>query len=255
MKSFLLATLLRHRNATLLTLALATVVASAHAGSIVVNGGFESTSQPGVSAQFGTGYAQQVTDWTTSGYNFVFTPGAADTTGATGQYGALHLWGPNNGGAASNHLPATSPNGGNYLAMDGAYEVEPVSQTLFGLTPGKAATVSFFYAGAQQSGYTGATTEQLIVSLGGQSFATPVLQNVDHGFTGWYSESFTFTPTSSSEVLSFLAVGTPNGEPPFTLLDGVSVSQTPEPSSLALLITGLTGVGGMVRNRFRKNAI
>jgi hypothetical protein len=50
----------------------------------------------------------------------------------------------------------------------------------------------------------------------------------------------TFTPTSTSETLSFLAIGTPGGVPPLALLDGVSLSDIPEPASWALLVSGLT---------------
>ncbi len=99
------------------------------------------------------------------------------------------------------------------------------------------------------------TTEQFAVSLGNQTLDTQVLTDPSHGFTGWTYESLTFTPTSSSEVLSFLAIGTPSGEPPFSLLDGVSVTSTspvPEPGTLTLMATGLAGIGGMVRRRFRK---
>ncbi len=102
--------------------------------------------------------SQQVTGWTTSDYNFVFQSGTADSSGATGQYGKLQLWVPNNGSA--NGLPASSPAGGNFIAADGDYIVAPISQTLNGLSPGQTIAVSFYWAGAQQYGFTGPTTEQ-----------------------------------------------------------------------------------------------
>jgi len=55
--------------------------------------------------------------------------------------------------------------------------------------------------------------------------------------------------TSATEVLSFLAIGTPGGVPPFSLLDGVSITEVPEPTSLALLGAGLGLVGLMTRRR------
>lgn len=234
---------IRKMKLTVLLAGLAlTLAASAHAANLVTNGSFESlTSGTGQ-----LGYNTNATDWTTNGYNFVFGPGEADNSGVTGQYGNLQLWGPNNGSA--NGLPATSPDGGNFVAADGAYGVAPISQTINGLTAGHNYTVSFWWAGAQQFGFTGATTENWTVSLGGQSFTTATVNNVNHGFTGWQKQSFTYTATSSSEVLSFLAYGTPSGVPPFSVLDGVSLNAaTPEPGSLILLASGVLGSVGSLR--------
>jgi len=227
-------------------LALLTFAISAQAGSLVINGSFESTSNgPG---QFD--YLTTATGWTSSGYNFIFASGTGDTSGTTGQYGALSLWGLANGGLDS--LPASSPDGGNYVAADGAFEIGAIDQTINGLTPGDNYTVGFWWAGAQQSGFSGATTEQWLVSLGAQTQSTPVVDNANHGFTGWEYGSFTFTATSASEVLSFLAVGTPTGVPPFALLDGVTLNDAaPEPGTLALMLGGLVGALGVSRLRNR----
>jgi hypothetical protein len=227
-----------------LALAFLTFGIAAQASNLVVNGGFESTtSGPGQ-----LGFNTNATGWTTTGYNFLFASGTADTTGSNGVYGNLQLWGPNNGSA--NGLPASSPDGGNFVAADGAFQVAPIQQTINGLTPGDQYTVSFWWAGAQQSGFTGATTEQWMVSLGAQTQSTAILSNLSHGFTGWQQQSFTYTATSASEVLSFLAVGTPAGVPPFSLLDGVTLNaSTPEPGTLALLGSGLVAGVGFVRSK------
>ena len=242
----------RIANVGLAAVGLAVAATSMQAASLVTNGSFEQLSSPGVAAEFGSRYpSQQVTGWTTSGYNFVFTPGSADTKGAKGEFGGVALWGPGRG--SNNGLPATSPDGGNFLALDAAYAVGPVTQSISGLTPGEATTVSFYWAGAQQAGFTGATTEQLKVSLGSSTQSTPVLNNVSHGFTGWKATAFSFVPTSSTEVLSFLAVGTPGGVPPFSLLDGVSVSTTPEPASLGLMACTLVGFGAFAYRRRKQS--
>ena len=257
MKLFIVETLSSWKTAAGTGLIFAALTGLAQAAPVsVVNGGFEQTLTPN-SSQFGGQFAQQqVTGWTTSGYNFVFLPGTADTSGAVGQFNnasnPVRLWGPGDG---SNNGLTASPDGGNYLALNGVFEVGPVSQMLSGLTAGEATTVSFDWAGAQQYGYDGQTTEQLMVSLGGQTLSTAILTNASHGFTGWQTAELTFTPTGSTEVLSFLAHGTPGGEPPNVLLDGVSVSQSspiPEPGTLALLGTGLAGLSGVVRRQRAK---
>ncbi len=104
-----------------------------------------------------------------------------------------------------------------------------------GLTVGAQYQVGFYWAGAQQYTYGGDTTEQWLVSLGSQQLSTNVVGDGNHGFTGWTHTYLTFTATSSSEVLAFLAAGTPNGLPPFSLLDGVTMTAVPEPASMSLL--------------------
>ena len=227
------------------------LAAPANAGPVIINGGFEALS-PSVtgSTEFGARYAGQVvTGWTTAGYNYVFTPGTADTSGAVNEYNQhLKLWGPGTG--SSNGLTASSPAGGNFLGADGPYFPGPIQQTVTGLDVGSVATISFYWAGAQQYGYDGSTTEAWQVSLGNETHMTPVLQSASHGFTGWRQQTLSFVVTSATEVLSFLAIGTPAGVPPFALLDGVSISEVPEPGSLMLLGAGL-GVAVLMSYRRR----
>jgi hypothetical protein len=227
--------------------ALAALAAPARAGiQLVTNGDFDNTTNGGGQL----GYNTNATGWTTDGYNFLFTPGSADTTGVDGKDGALELWGPNDG--SSNGLPATGPSGGNFVAADGAFEVGAIQQTIDGLTPGEQYTLTFNWAGAQQEGFNGATTEQWQVSLGSETQDTIVVDNPNHGFSGWMSETMYFTADSASEVLSFLAVGTPNGEPPFALLDGVSMEAgTPEPGTLVLFLGGFGAIAAL-RMRARR---
>ncbi len=222
---------------------------NAQAANLVMNGTFESTTNGSGQLAGNT----NVTGWTVpappNSYSFLFTPGSADTTGVNGsQYGNLKLWGPNDG--STNGLPATSPDGGNYIAVDSAFQVETgsgatsISQTLNGLTPGQGYNVSFYDAAAQQSGFNGATFDQWQVSLGSQTLNSTAFNIPNHGFSGWTPESLRFTATNSSEVLNFLATGGPGGLPPFVLLDGVSVAPVPEPSFIAgvsaIMVLGLS---------------
>jgi hypothetical protein len=230
---------------------LLTLSSSAQALNLIANGGFETlTNGPG---QFDS--KTTATSWTSSGYNFIFASGTADTTGANGDFGNLKLWGPGDGSA--NGLPASSPDGGNYVGADSAFEVGAIQQTVNGLTPGTLYALSFYWGAAQQSGFNGATTEQWQVTLGGQEQDTVILNNVNHGFSGWQSQTFFFAANNTSELLSFLAVGTPNGVPPFALLDGVSlVSDAPEPGDFTLILGGLICGWGVLRwkNRSQRSA-
>jgi len=244
------------------------------ADSLLTNGSFESytgghgagnsPSQLASSRGSGTGYSN-LTGWTidTGTYAFLMAPGVADTTGSySPEYGnTFTLWGSHNGGLDT--LPNVSPDGGNYLALDGgsSYRGGGISQTLTGLTPGDVYAISFDWAGGQQYGFTGNTTEQVQVTFGTQVQATAVYSNASHGFGSpngvgtWASDTFDFTATGATEVLNFLAVGTPDGVPPMVLLDGVSGSDVtggsaaPLPTTTALsgTILGLCGIIGLMR--------
>jgi hypothetical protein len=223
----------------------------------VVNGGFEQATN-GVGE---LGYSTTAVGWTSAataegnfGYNFIFNPATASTTGSPSEYGTnLSLWGPGNG--VNNGLSA-SPTGGNFLGADGDYHNGQLSQQITGLIVGQTYSLSFDFAGAQQSGYTGATTEAWYYGLGSQAASqeTAVLNNVSHGFTGWQTQSYNFVASQASDTLYFLAAGTPSGVPPFALLDSVSltggfVSAAPDPATWMLLIAGFGIVGMMMRRR------
>lgn len=210
-----------------------------------------------------------------SNLNFIFGPGDAGTIGALTKYtpqgvefpaytanpspGPLDASGGNTrlvlysttntqGPLGLDTIPSSSPVGGNYVALDGSADVGPLSQQLTGLTIGTEYDLSFYWAAAQQQGYQApqGLTELLKVSLGGQSISTAQISYAQYTFQDWRQVTMRFKADAVDPVLSFLSVGTPNGLPPFALLDGVSLEAVPEPSAALL---GVLGALALLRRR------
>ena len=70
------------------------------------------------------------------------------------------------------------------------------------------------------------------------------------GFSGWRTASMNFVAGGSTQTLSFLAQGTPNGLPPSLLLDNVSLTAAvPEPATWGMMIVGFGAMGATLRRR------
>jgi hypothetical protein len=111
----------------------------------------------------------------------------------------------------------------------------PFYQTINGLVPGNSYTLTFYQAGAQQNGSSGATTAQWQVTLGSQTQLSTLMNAPSQGFAPWSLQTMTFQAPSASEVLTFLAMGGPYGRPPVSLIDDIVLTQsTPEPAPAVL---------------------
>jgi hypothetical protein len=242
-------------KATIVVLLIA--VSSNARANMILNGSFSSymtgTKGPGELTSYTT-----LANWTSgtnvsngTSTNLLYTPGLADTTGswATDANAYYKLNGPNNG--KNNGFTGASPTGSNFVALDGDTQYRGMlSQTLNGLVANQNYVLNFNWAGSEQYGYSTATQDSLGVTLGTSYQTTATVNNAAAGFTGWMNVSMTFKATGSSEVLSFLASGSPNGVPPFILLSDVSFNAAvPEPSSLILMGGGILAVAGVTYRR------
>lgn len=131
------------------------------------------------------------------------------------------------------------------------YVTNSVAQTL-STVAGKTYTVSFF--ADSDAPNTFSLTENGVAVAG---IPGSIVQN---GFPSTVSNSGefvdytgTFTATSGSTILSFTGLGDPALGSAFgsVMIDDVNVqaAPTPEPGSVVLVLTGLSGLGGVVRRR------
>jgi hypothetical protein len=240
------------------------------ATNLVENGGFETTTLPPPASLTPSGasgaeidsiwhYGGDLNNWSSTGgnaYNILFFGNVTNAktidadTRFTGNGDVQHL---------NSNFNSLSPDGGNFMAMDGdGSATGPLDQTITGLTKGQTYTLSFDWAGTELADRTNYDSIQLTGSFGTDPFATLTYLNsapdgAPGSFSGWMKASFTFKADATSEVLSFLAVGTPAGGnvPPFALLDGVSLTAVPEPSTWAMMLVGFGGLGYAAYRRRR----
>ena len=218
--------------------------------NLVLNGDFTLTSLSppgGYICQLGTTCTSNVTDWGS----------ACSSTGECGNGGTPgSLLFRGTGGVAFNNfnglnVAAPDPPSGNYIAIDGdATYRAPIFQSV-GLTAGDSYELQFYQAAAQQGGFASSTTDQWQVSLGAATQLSTLMTVPGGTFAPWTLQTMDFQATSTSEVLSFLALGTPNGVPPIALLADVSLTAVPEPASWAMLLVGFAGLGFAAYRRAR----
>lgn len=251
------------------------MASGAHAQNLITNGSFENFAGAGLSSQQllqtgGTGTAYS--GWaTTSGYAFIVTPNQA-INGFGGPSGTVQLWSPTvgsvtgNGGSGSIAI-TSSPDGGSFFAMDPTYPTNTgvLTQSLTGLIVGSTYTLSFYQAAGQQKGFdalSGFTNTWTVTATDSNSHVdlnqtASALTVANHTFSGWTQVTMSIVATTASMTLQFFAASSVgSGQPPFAMLDGVSLtknaSAVPEPTAMLLLGSAFAGLLGARRLRARR---
>jgi hypothetical protein len=232
-------------------------VGAASAANLVQNGDFNSPgAESAVLLQQGNTF---VTDWTNHDQYTGYIPKGqtADQSwsGLTGSAGP--------GYGVANGLVGP-PSGNAQMVIDGTEGFGPtggfgyIEQSVAGLVSGDTYTLSYWFAGSQEFGAGGATTQSFVVHLGDQTFTSPTLDVAPNGFAPWQEVSATFTWDGVGNALQFMSVG--SGEPAFTLLADVSLTggggpATPEASTWVMIIAGFAGMGFLARTRRKAVAV
>jgi len=238
--------------ATALLVTAGTDRAAAQTGAnLVTDGTFQESTLPsgGYLCQDGSGVGStctsNLTAWqptcSQSGCQGSSTPGSLLIAGATNVN--TSAW---NGGTGLIGTVANPPGASNVVAIDGDPQyTSTISQMINGLTSGDTYALTFYQGAAQENGASGATTEKWQVTFGTSGTQTSTLMNnASGGVVSWNSQTLDFVANSTSEALTFLAVGTPTNEPPVVLLADVSLTDqsVPEPSDVSLLGAGILGL-------------
>jgi hypothetical protein len=264
------------RIALIAVAASAMVATTGHAQTVPSLG--STTGEIGFGSGLPAGWSDEGSN-AANGYNFIYS----SITSATGTGAA------DNSGIAGDHVVLqgvqTLPAAGSFLALDGDYNIAQstnhtggvaVGAEISGLVANTSYTLSYWAADDQQTGFTGDTTDTITACVGATSAnpesgtcgTTPTVDDPnsagahDTGFVEYFVNFSTgSTVVGGQELLTFFDAGTPsypNQEPSFALIDDINVvsnpNPTPEPSSLMLLGTGLAGLSGLVRSRFKKAA-
>jgi hypothetical protein len=192
------------------------LAASAHASSLISDGDFSSPNQHG--------------GWS------IYSPGLGlgswnNTNGDGIEIGYSPIYG----------LPCI--NGGCQNLEVNANTFDTDSQKISGLTVGQTYHLSWEYGGRTSGG-----PDSLNVYFGG------VLLTTDTGSVGtWTLNSFNVVATSDMEVLTFQSIAS-NGAPSYGNEVTNVVLGVPEPSTWAMMLLGLAGVGFMSYRRKQSGA-
>ena len=132
------------------------------------------------------------------------------------------------------------PGNGNYIDLDGSTFNAGVFSKALQLTGGVTYTASFDLAGSQRG-----DINKVDVAFGA-TLSTYTLASADPLGTA----SLVFTPVATG--LYSLSFANRGGDLFGALLDNVSVTAVPKPSTYALMLAGLAGMGAVVRRRAKR---
>jgi hypothetical protein len=135
-----------------------------------------------------------------------------------------------------------APEDGNFAAYFGPVgDTATIAQNI-ATTPGDSYALSFYLANP-----VGGTPNYFNVTFGSSSFS---FSNFGVAF-GWQQFTLTTVATSNETPLSF----TFRNDPSYWFLDNVTVSQSggtvPEPGTIVLFGSGILGIAGIARRKFR----
>ena len=256
---------MRPRHAILLTSAFLAFAGchTAEAGplpvNVLTNGNFnKAPGNSAVSTEFGSDGYSALPGWTVTASNSTpfdlwWLASNASTVSALTQYG-------NSGQKLVPSYPGADGTNPYFVALDGDSKATGIlSQTVTGLVVGDHYQLTFDWAATQMiTGSKLPYTIALAYNLGAGILTsakgapeTATFKGAYNQSSKWQTVTMNFTATAGAEILSFLAIGGPTGDPPIALLDNVSLDDIPEPSSLAAL-AGAALIAVAIRRKTRK---
>jgi len=235
------------------------LAANAAPVNLIQNGSFENTT-----AYTSNGTGTEISNSDLTGWNVSACVSSCGSNPnnlfmflAPTNVGTNGVWDANEGGGINFwSSPGASPVGGNAITSDAANESGILSQTVSGLKIGDTYTLSFYQATMQATDQNSAFNAAWKVTFGGSPAQYSTTMNNPGGTsTGWVEDTMTFTATAIQEALGFFATSPQADDPPFLLLDGVSLTDTtavPEPATFGLAMVGLAGVMFARRKRLSR---
>lgn len=143
-----------------------------------------------------------------------------------------------------NATPSPSPDGGTWvgLFMVGTV-VEKFAQTVSDFSIGQTYELSWYHSNFGYDVSSGDAAIEVFVDGSSVGLGPSIALG-----TSWFSESLTFVATATTHTIEIGSLGPGQS---YTGIDGIALTQVPEPSAFALLSLGLVGMAATRRQRSR----